>query len=73
MPLYAAPGAETYRAEAILAQSFDGIVTPALCYNLRDRPQADAWNQEYASRLQEALANLGFPEEYVASVSPRRS
>ena len=71
--LYAAPGLEPYRAEAIVAQPLDGIVTPALCYNLSDPPQADEWNQAYASRLQEALANLGFPEEYVASVSKRRA
>lgn len=30
--LYAAPGLETYRAEAILVQPFDDIATPALCY-----------------------------------------
>jgi len=71
--LYAAPGLEAYRAEAIVAQPFDGIVTPALCYNLRDPPQADEWNREYASRLQEVLAKLGFPEEYVASLAKRRA
>ena len=69
--LYAAPGLEAYRAEAVLAWPFDGAVTPALCYNLRDPPQANEWNREYASRLQQVLANLSFPEEYVASVSKR--
>jgi hypothetical protein len=69
--LYAAPGLEQYRVEAICAQPLDGVVTPALCYNLRDPPQADEWNGEYASRLQDALARLGFPEEYVASISKR--
>jgi hypothetical protein len=69
--LYAAPGLEAYRAEAIVAHPFDGIITPALCYNLRDPPQAEEWNQEYASRLQDALGKLGFPEEYVASLSRR--
>jgi hypothetical protein len=67
--LYAIPGLEAYRAEAILAQAFDGVVTPALCYNLRDPPQGDEWNAEYASRLQDALAKLGFPENYVASIA----
>jgi hypothetical protein len=69
--LYAAPGLEAYRTEAILAQPFGDVVTPALCYNLRDPPQAAEWNEEYASRLQVALAKLGFPEEYVASLSKR--
>src|SRR6476660_715846 len=67
--LYAAPGLEQYRAEAVLARPIDGVVTPALCYNLRDPPQADEWNADYASRLQDALARLDFPEEYVASIS----
>ncbi len=69
--LYAAPGLEPYRAEALFAQPLGGIVTPALCYKLHDPPQAGEWNQEYASRLQQALAKLGFPEDYVASVSKR--
>jgi len=67
--LYAAPGLEAYRAEAIVAQSFDGVATPALCYNLRHPPSVDERNAGYASRLQEILARLNFPEEYVASVS----
>jgi len=69
--LYAAPGLEQYRAEAIFAQPLDGVVIPALCYNLRDPPQGDEWNGEYAARLQEVLAKLGFPKEYVASISKR--
>ncbi len=69
--LYAAPGLEAYRAEAIVAQAHGGIPTPALCYNLRDPPLADEWNPGYASRLQEVLASLDFPQEYVASVSKR--
>ncbi len=69
--LYAAPGLEAYRAEAIVAQAYSGIPTPALCYNLRDPPLADEWNPGYASRLQDVLAGLDFPQEYVASVSKR--
>ena len=67
--LYAAPGLEPYRAEALLAQPFDGMVTPALCYNLRHPPSADEWNSGYASRLQEVLSTLNFPEAYIASIS----
>jgi hypothetical protein len=69
--LYAAPGLEDYQPEAVAAQSFEGVVTPALCYNLRHPPSADAWNPEYASRLRETLARLDFPEAYVASISKR--
>jgi hypothetical protein len=71
--LYAAPGLEAYRPEAIVARSFDGIVTPALCYNLRHPPSADEWNSGYASRLREVLAALDFPDEYVRSVSKRET
>lgn len=67
--LYVAPGLEGYRAEAIIAHTYDSIATPALCYNLRDPPLADERNAGYASRLQEVLARLSFPAEYVASVS----
>jgi hypothetical protein len=69
--LYAAPGLEAYRAEAVAAQQFDGTVTPALCYNLRHPPSADEWNSGYASRLQEVLSRLNFPEAYIASISNR--
>ncbi|MFN0151759.1 MAG: gamma-glutamylcyclotransferase family protein [bacterium] len=69
--LYAAPGLEQYRPEAVLAQPLEGTLTPALCYNLRDAPRPDERNPEYATRLVSALSKLGFPEEYVASVRER--
>jgi len=67
--LYAAPGLEQYRPEAVLAQPLEGTPTPALCYNLREAPRPHERNPEYAARLQRALSKLGFPPEYVASVS----
>ena len=67
--LYAAPGLEQYRPEAVLAQPLVGTPLPALCYNLREAPQPDERNPEYATRLQRVLRELDFPEEYVASVS----
>jgi hypothetical protein len=67
--LYAAPGLEQYRPEAVLARPLEGPPTPALCYNLREAPRPDERNPEYAARLQRALGALGFPPEYVASVS----
>ena len=67
--LYAAPGLEHYRPEAVLAQPLQGTPTPALCYNLREAPEPHERNPEYAARLQQALHKLEFPPEYVASVS----
>jgi hypothetical protein len=67
--LYAAPGLEQYRPEAVLAQPFEGRPAPALCYVLPEAPRPDERNAEYAALLQRALSKLGFPAEYVASVS----
>jgi hypothetical protein len=67
--LYAAPGLEQYRPEAVLAQPLEGMPVPALCYNLREAPRPHERNPEYAARLQRALKKLGFPQDYVASVS----
>jgi hypothetical protein len=67
--LYSAPGLEVYRPEALLAQTLDGTVFPAMCYNLREAPSPDEANPEYAERLREALNKLEFPAEYVSAVS----
>ena len=67
--LYAAPGLEQYRPEAVLVQPLDGAPAAALCYNLREGPLPHERNPEYAARLQRALSKLDFPQEYVASVS----
>lgn len=67
--LYAAPGLEQYRPEAILARPLDGMPTPALCYNLGEAPRPYEGNPEYAARLQRALSKLNFPPEYVASIA----
>ena len=67
--LYAAPGLERYRPEAILAHSMEGETLPALCYNLREAPGPDEANTEYAARLRAVLGKLEFPPEYIASIS----
>jgi Gamma-glutamyl cyclotransferase, AIG2-like len=67
--LYAAPGLEKYRPEAVLAHPLDGTPTPALCFNLREAPPPHERNPEYAARLQRVLSKLDFPTEYVASLS----
>ena len=66
--LYGAPGLEEYRPEAILAHSLEGDAFPALCYNLCRVPERDEANSEYAARLRDALSELDFPPEYVASI-----
>ena len=68
--LYAAPGLEQYRPEAVLTQPLEGRPTPALCYNLREAPPSLDRNPEYAARLQLALRKLDFPAEYVETLLP---
>lgn len=67
--LYAAPGLEQYRPEAILAHLLEGETLPALCYNLREAPGPDEVDADYAARLRAVLGKLEFPPEYIASVS----
>jgi hypothetical protein len=67
--LYGAPGLEQYRPEAVLATRMEGGSVPALCYNLLLEPHADRSNPQYAVRLQQTLRDLGFPAEYVNSVT----
>jgi hypothetical protein len=67
--LYAAPGLEQYRPEAVLAQPLEGAPTPALCYTLPEAPTPQEWNPAYAARLQRALSRLDFPQAYVRGVS----
>jgi len=66
--LYSEAGLEDYRPEAVLAHVLDGGPTPALCYNLPEVPPPGDHNVEYAERLRGVLSELGFPEDYVASV-----
>lgn len=66
--LYSGPGLADYRPEAVLAQPFHGGPVPALCYNLPEAPNRDEANAEYAVRLRQVLARLGFPPTYIRSV-----
>lgn len=67
--LYSAPGLDQYRAEAVLAQALNGHPCAALCYNLREAPQPNEHNSDYAARLQLILQKLAFPADYVAGIS----
>ena len=67
--LYAAPGLEQYRPETISIRTFGGESLRALCYNLATVPQPGEANAEYAARLRDVLAKLGFPHEYIDAVA----
>jgi len=67
--LYNAPGLQEYRPEPVVAHTLAGETLPALCYNLRLTPEGDEANAEYAQQLREVLGRLGFPSDYIASVS----
>ncbi|HEX9735789.1 MAG TPA: gamma-glutamylcyclotransferase family protein [Thermoanaerobaculia bacterium] len=67
--LYSGPGLEHYLPEAVLAHTLKGDLVAALCYNLREVPSPHEHNPEYASRLRGVLRELGFPREYIESIS----
>ena len=66
--LYNAPGLEVYRPEAVLAHVSDQEAVPALCFNLVKPPEPQERNPEYAARLRQVLAKLGFPDAYIESI-----
>jgi hypothetical protein len=66
--LYSEPGLERYRPEAVLVHVLEGQSSPALCYNLPEAPRLEERNAEYAARLRIVMTDLGFPQDYVASV-----
>jgi hypothetical protein len=67
--LYAAPGLEAYRPEAVLTRTLEGATTPALCYNLREAPRPEEHDPQYAARLRHTLGKLGFPPDYTEELS----
>lgn len=56
--LYAEPGVEAYRPEAVLAHLSGGGTIAAMCYNLPQPPAASERNPEYADKLR-AVARKG--------------
>jgi len=60
--LYAPPGLQNYRPEAVLAISMEsGEPVPALCYILEEPPAANEYNAEYAAKLRAVLQALNLP------------
>jgi hypothetical protein len=66
--LYADPGVEAYRPEAVLAHLSAGGTIAALCYNLPQPPAASERNPEYADKLRAVARKVGLPAEYLASI-----
>jgi len=66
--LYSEASVSMYRPEAVLAQLSNGLLVPALCFNLPLPPGPDERNAEYATKLRALTHQVGFPKDYVASI-----
>ena len=66
--LYSGDGLEDYRPGSLMATYEDGSSENVVCYTLPDAPDTDAFNRDYAARLQSVLGELGFPDEYIAAL-----
>src|SRR5688572_9302597 len=66
--LYSATGLEAYAPIVVQVTCDDGTTAPAECWVLATVPEGRAADPDYARRLREVLARLGFPSGYVASV-----
>lgn len=58
----------TYSPQAVLAETADGALRPALCYLAHDLPDAPA-DPAYVARILAAAREHGFPEEYLAHIA----
>jgi Gamma-glutamyl cyclotransferase, AIG2-like len=67
--LYAEPGVQMYRPEAVIAELTDGSRIPALCFNLPVPPAPDEINKEYAQELRDLALRLGLPADYVDRIT----
>jgi len=67
--LYSQPGLEAYRPEPIVVLDSDGRNIPTTCYTLAVAPGAGEGNPQYVAKLRDVLTRLGFPQEYVRSLS----
>jgi hypothetical protein len=67
--LYAEPGVQMYRPEAVIAELTDGTRIPALCFNLPVPPGPDEINKEYAQELRDLALRLGLPADYVDRIT----
>lgn len=66
--LYREASVSAYRPEALLAQTADGSVIPALCFNLPVPPSKEERNPQYAAKLRALADRIGLPPSYVSSI-----
>jgi len=67
--LYGQAGLEDYRPEGVLAWIDGETPHPALTFRLAHVPAPHERNDDYARRLQDVLARLGFPRSYIESIA----
>jgi hypothetical protein len=67
--LYGQAGLEDYHAEGVLAWIDGETPQPAVTFRLAHAPAAHERNDDYARRLQDVLARLGFPRAYIESIA----
>ena len=66
--LYAEPGVQMYRPEAMLCEAANSAKVPAICFVLPEPPEPAEHNETYAEELRELCRRLGLPEAYVDSI-----
>jgi len=67
--LYEQSDLEEYRPEGALAWIDDESPHPVLVFRTARAPAAHERNDDYARRLQDVLARLGFPRPYIESIA----
>jgi hypothetical protein len=67
--LYADPSLEAYRPESVIASFEDGTYAAVTTFNLGEGSASGKANPDYAARLRAVLERLGFPSEYIRSMS----
>jgi hypothetical protein len=66
--LYAEPGVDAYRPEAVIAEPEGGPPIAVLCFNLPSAPDPHERNPKYAGQLRELATRLGLPRHYVERI-----
>ena len=67
--LYDAPGLTQYQPEWLTVKEIQGEPFEAVCYVLPHAPHSLESNSDYAAQFRDVLTKLGFPNEYIESIS----